>query len=285
MTASALAPAPDVPAAGWDARLALEFVRDGPRSVLARRAHRGPLVVQKALYPEGPGVCQCVIVHPPAGIVGGDRVALDVAVGAGARVQLTTPGATRWYRSAGRVATQNVDARVGEGALLEWLPQGTIVHDGARASARLRIELAADAAFIGAEVTSLGRRASDEHFRCGEWRQRFEIVRDGAPIWSERAVLAGGGPWLASAVGLDGAPVFGTFVAVMPGASDTMMSALRALSPLHGVGCVSRLPDVVVARYAGESMEAAGAFFMDAWSVVRPLMTGLGAVRPRIWST
>jgi len=241
--------------------------------------------VQKALYPEGPGVCQCVILHPPAGIVGGDRIVLNVSVGPNARAQLTTPGATRWYRSDNLPATQHVHASVADGGLLEWLPQGTIVHDGAYAASTTRIDVAAGAAFIGTEIVSLGRRAGGERFRCGEWRQRFEIVRDGAPIWSERAVLKGDGELLASAVGLDGAPVFGTFVAVMPDAPDTMMRALRDLSAAQGHGSVTRLPDILVARYVGDSMEAAGAYFMEAWSIVRPLLTGLVAVRPRIFST
>jgi urease accessory protein len=271
--------------AGWEAMLALGFERVGGRSVLARREHRGPLVVQKPLYPEGPDVCQCVILHPPAGIVGGDRLVLTVSVGRGARAQLTTPGATRWYRSANLPATQQLHANVADGALLEWLPQGTIVHDGACAASTTRIDVAAGAGFIGTEIVSLGRRAAGERFRCGAWRQRFEIVRDGAPIWSERAVLKGDGELLASAVGLNGAPVFGTFVAVMPGSSDTMMPALRDLSAVQGQGSVTRLTDVVVARYVGDSMEAAGAYFMDAWSIVRPLLTGLVAVRPRIFNT
>ena len=271
--------------AGWEASLALGFERVGARSVLVRREHRGPLVVQKPLYPEGPDVCQCVILHPPAGIVGGDRVVLAVTVGRNARAQLTTPGATRWYRSANRPATQQFHASVANGALLEWLPQGTIVHDGAWAASSTRIDVAPGAAFVGTEIVGLGRRAAGERFRCGEWRQRFEIVRDGAPIWSERAVLKGDGSLLASAVGLNGAPVFGTFVAVMPGSSDTMMPALRSLAAVDGQGSVTRLPDVVVARYVGDSMEAAGAYFMEAWSIMRPLLTGLVAVRPRIFST
>ena len=98
-------------------------------------------------------------------------------------------------------------------------------------------------------------------------------------------MLKGDGALLASAVGLNGAPVFGTFVAVMPGSSDTMMPALRDLSAVQGQGSVTRLPDIIVARYVGDSMEAAGAYFMDAWSIVRPLLTGLVAVRPRIFST
>ena len=271
--------------AGWQATLSLLFERVGERTVLARREHRGPLVVQKPLYPEGPQVCQCVIIHPPAGIVGGDCIELAVAIGRGARAQLTTPGATRWYRSAGRPATPRFHASGADGALLEWLPQGTIVHDGACASSTTRIEIASTGAFIGTEIVSLGRRAAAERFQCGEWRQRFEIVRDGAPLWSERALLKGDAALLASPAGLDNAAVFGTFVAVIPGTSDTMMPALRELSPVQGQGSVTRLPDVVVARYLGESMEAGSAYFTDAWAIVRPRVAGLVAVRPRIFST
>ena len=282
---SSHAPARQPDGARWDACLALRFERVGPRSVLAQREHRGPLVVQKALYPEGPGVCQCVIVHPPAGIVGGDRILLTAAVNAGAHAQLTTPGAARWYRSAGSQAEQTFRARVVDGGSLEWLPQGTIVHEGALARSTTHVELVGDAAFIGAEITALGRRAAGEQFRCGEWRQRFEIVRDGAPIWSERAVLRGGGALLTSAAGLNGAPVFGTLVVVKSGLSDALMPALRVLAPVQGAGSVTRLPHAIVARYVGESMEAAGAYFMAAWSIVRPPICGLAAVRPRIWST
>src|SRR5271166_1361303 len=116
--------------AGWRGELALAYERSGKRTVLVRRAHRGPLVVQKALYPEGEAVCQSVILHPPAGIVGGDQLALEVDVGDGAWAQLTTPGAAKWYRSAGPRAQQTLAFSVRAKATLEWLPQETIIFDG-----------------------------------------------------------------------------------------------------------------------------------------------------------
>ena len=273
------------PSGGWDARLLLEFRREASRSVLARREHAGPLVVQKPLYPEGAGVCQCVVVHPPAGIAGGDRLALDLAVGHGAWAQITTPGAAKWYRSTGAMASQTLRARVEAGAVLEWLPQGTIVYDGARTASDARIELARTATFIGADVVSLGRRASGERFRCGEWRQRFEIVRDDALIWSERALLRPEIRIATSPVGLNGASVFGTFVAVGPRIDDSMLPALRDVAHARGDAAVTRLPDVVVARYRGDSMEAAGAYCAALWSVLRPALTDRAALRPRIWNT
>src|SRR5215472_5319950 len=139
-------------ATGWEAHLSLGYGRRGSRTVLERRVHRGPLLVQKSLYPEGEEVCQNIVVHPPAGIVGGDRLDLEVVVGEGARAQLSTPGAAKWYRSAGAVARQSLRFTGAAGALIEWLPQETIVFDGAIAQLDTRVALAGDAVFFGWEV-------------------------------------------------------------------------------------------------------------------------------------
>src|SRR5579875_2936921 len=95
-------------APGWQARLSLGFALDGGVTRLLRRAHRGPLRVQKALYPEGPQSCHVIVVHPPGGVVGGDSLEIDLEQGARTHVLATTPGAAKWYRANGRPSRQRV---------------------------------------------------------------------------------------------------------------------------------------------------------------------------------
>src|SRR5262249_52335552 len=154
---------------------------EGDRTVLAERRHDGPLVVQKPLYPEGPDVCHAIVVHPPGGIAGGDQLSLRAAIDNGSHALLTTPGAGKWYRSAGPMAQQSLafDVR----GTLEWLPRETIVFDGALAELDTRIELAEGARFIGWEVVCLGRRGSGERFRRGRLKLSTHIGREARTVY------------------------------------------------------------------------------------------------------
>jgi len=284
MSASALAESTSR-GAGWRARLALRVERHGERSRLAQRAHEGPLVVQKPLYPEGDGVCQCIVVHPPGGIVGGDTLEIEIDVGDGAWTQITTPGSAKWYRAAGRRASQHVQVSVGSGATFEWLPQTTIVFDGVDGASTMHVDLARDSMYLGWDVVCLGRTASSERFAQGRWRQCVDVVRDAALVWSERTVLDGGDALLTSPVGLNGAPVFGTFAAMAAHIDDDLLAVCRRAVPDRGDGVVTRVPHAIVARYIGDSSEAAHHYFRALWMAVRPAMTGRAAIPPRIWNT
>lgn len=269
----------------WHAHLTLQFCRREARTLLVRRSHEGPLVVQKPLYPEGDGVCHCIVIHPPGGIAGGDSLQLDVAVEPHAFVQLTTPGATKWYRAGGRAASSRMTIRAGDGAVVEWMPQGTIVYRGARAAAALAVDLRDNATYIGWDVVCLGRTASAERFDAGEWRQRVDVRRDDALIWSERAVLAGTSMQMNSLSGLNGAPVFGTFMAMATTIDDSLLAQCRGVAPASGEGVVTRFPGALIARYRGHASAAAQGWFIALWTLVRPALTARPAAPPRIWNT
>lgn len=269
----------------WHARLALRFERRDARTVLVHRAHEGPLVVQKPLYPEGDVVCQCIVIHPPGGIAGGDRLDLDIEAGAGAFAQLTTPGAAKWYRAGGHDSGAGTRIRAGAGAVVEWMPQGNIVFRGAQARATLQVELQGDAVFLGWDISCLGRTASAETFDAGTWRQRIDVRRDDALIWSERAVVTGASAAMSSPSGLNGAPVFGTLLVVADAIDNSLLAACRGRAPLSGDGVVTRFPGVLVARYRGHATAAAHAWFAALWSLLRPALAGRPAIPPRIWNT
>src|SRR5437868_11313938 len=162
--------------AGWTARLNLRFSSRDGKSVLAEKHADGPLVVQKPLYPEGADVCHAIVVHPPGGIAGGDELALDVRAAPGSHALLTTPGAGKWYRSAGSRAQQSL--RFELAGTLEWLPRETIVFSGALATLDCHIVLADEARYIGWEIVCLGRRGSGERFERGRLQLSTRIDRE-----------------------------------------------------------------------------------------------------------
>lgn len=271
----------------WHARLGLAFERRGESTILARRDHFGPLRVQKALYPEGAAVCHAIVLHPPSGVAGGDQLAIEVDVADGAQALLTTPGAGKWYRSAGPWATQRLDLRVADGACLEWLPQESIVFDGARAAMSARIDLAGSARFLGWDIVCLGRRASGERFEHGAMRLETRVNRDGRPIWLERGRIEGGAELLDSPAGLAGYSVTGTLLASGAPVDAALLAECRSVASAepgarHGL---SVLPDLLVARYLGHSSEAARGWFAELWRRLRPIYAGRDAVVPRIWNT
>jgi urease accessory protein len=266
----------------WHAELDLAYARAGAFTRPVRRRHTGPLRVQKHLYPEGPEVCQHIIIHPPAGIAGGDRLAISATVGDGAWSQLTSPGAAKWYR-ADTPAQQTLDLHAAPGATLEWLPQETIVFSGAQAQLRTRIHLEGDARLCYWDVVALGRPASGERFAEGYFQTALDVRRDGQLLWHERQRLAGGDRLLASPIGLRGKPVFATLI-ITGQASLALLEACREL-PCQGKGDLTQLPGLVIARCLADEALHAREWLIRLWQLLRPALLGREAVAPRIWTT
>jgi len=268
----------------WRAELELGFERRGERTVLATRRQDGPLAVQKALYPEGDGVCHAIVLHPPGGIAGGDELEIAVRAADHAHALLTTPGAAKWYRTAGPWASQSVTIEAGDGACVEWLPQETIVFDGALAGMRTEVRLAGRARYIGWEILCLGRSGSGERFARGTCRPETRLLRDGRLLRFERGTIEGGGLLLESPAGLAGQAVCATMLAAAPDL-ERLLPGCREARPENGEGAVTLLPGVLVARYLGASSEAAKRYFTQLWRLLRPAVAGIEAREPRIWST
>jgi urease accessory protein len=271
------------PASGWQAELELGFACRGGRTALAHRRHLGPLRVQRPFYPEG-GVCHVYVVHPPGGVVGGDRLALRFEAGEGAQVLLTTPAAGKFYRSGGRPQLQDVDIGL-RGAALEWLPQETIYYPGATARQRLQVRLDAASRFIGWDIGCLGLPARGEAF-AGSVAQGFEVWLEARPLLLDQLRLDDGAGTLHATWGLASFPVLGTFAAY-PAVPADLEAALAAagIGEEDGRCGLSLVDGLLVGRCLARHGDRAKRLFETLWRELRPRLLGRPAHAPRIWAT
>lgn len=274
----------------WHGRLELHYTREGQRTT-AHDRHEGPLRVLQRLYPEGPGVCHHVLVHPPGGIVGGDALEIDARLDAGTHALITTPGATRFYRSAGDAATQHATLRVAGGARLEWLPLETIAYRCCIGENHVRLELAPGAEMIGWDVLALGLPAAGEAFDSGVFTQHLELPGR----WLERGRIAAGDVRLLdSPLGLAGQRVLATawFASGSPLSDAQREALLDAARDCAGAGpsaarCGVTGPHegVIVLRALAQRVEPAMALLQQVRAAWRGLAWRLPAHTPRVWQT
>ncbi|PPD13203.1 urease accessory protein UreD [Methylophilus sp.] len=269
----------------WQAKLELGFARRDDRSYLAHRLHKGPLVVQKSLHPEGGDVCHAVVVHPPGGVAGGDDLHLQVTVDEGAKALLTSPGAGKWYKANGTIATQKLSFQLASGSGLEWLPQENILFDAAEVGFSAEIDLAADATLAAWDIVCLGRQAQQEVWERGVYKFNQRISRNGRLIWNERAYMQAEDLVKISRVGLGGAVVFGTFVVCAGNVPAEILQACRDIPVSDAKTGITALPEVLCIRYVGHASQQARQYFEQCWQILRPWYYQKDAVRPRIWNT
>ncbi len=272
----------------WHARLHLDLTREQDKTV-ARFEHDGPLRILKSLYPEGPGVCHNVIVHPPGGLVGGDALDIAVRVGSGAHGLLSTPGATRFYRSEGAQAAQRVQLQLAAGARLEWLPLETIAYPDCVAHNALTMDIEPGAECMGWDVCALGLPAAGEPFTRGVLHQQVQWPG----VWLERARIdAGDARLLDGPVGLAGQRALGTLWLASgtprePAAREALLDAVREalvdVDPTVWAGATSPDARLVVLRALAPQVEPLMAVFQRAWARLRTVAWGMDATPPRIW--
>lgn len=273
----------------WHASLQLDYTLEGTRTV-ARHAHNGPLRILQSLYPEGDAVCHNVLVHPPGGLVGGDTLDISATVGPGAHGLVTTPGATRFYRSTGERALQRTHLTLAEGARLEWLPLEALCYNACNAENHLTLNLAPGAECMGWDVTALGLPHAGQPFDTGRFVQHIE-----APgLWLERGVIdAADHRLLESPLGLAGQRCMASlfFVVGTPlerARRDTALDAARAVMDAHALkataGATSPNGQVLVVRALAPQVEPAMQLLQQVRAAWRAALWQLCAEPPRIWS-
>ncbi len=273
----------------WRADLKLDYTLESQRTV-ARYLHQGPLRILQSLYPEGDQICHNVLVHPPGGLVGGDTLDIQVNVAEGAHALISTPSATRFYKSGGQAALQQVTVTLAPGARLEWLPLEAIAYNDCEATNRAIFNLAPTAELMAWDVTALGLPSSDMAFTKGHFQQHLEIPG----VWLERGNLRGDDTrWLNSPLGLAGQKclaslVFASGHNIEPQRAAQALEAAREVLEAHplrlqaGITCAH--PQVIVLRVMSPLVEPSMDLLKHVWAAWRHTLWALPSTPPRIWS-
>ena len=255
--------------------------------MLTERRFTLPLQALEPMDLDGDGVATLLLLNPTGGLLAGDRLETDIVLGPGSRVCLSTPSATRVYRSPGPVAVQRVTMEVGGGAVLEWLPDHLIPSPGARLRQTTEIRLAADATLLYLDAWATGRVARGEAWGF-DLLDSSLLVRDEAGLLlRERSILAGRPP-RDGLGGTEGFAYAATFVAMRSAAGEgweelgiALQEAVDAAGGGGRAGVTMLGRGGVLARLLCPSAPALQAVVQALWAVARLRLLGLPPARLR----
>lgn len=267
----------------WHGKLNLVYAKRDNSTQLIYNHNQAPFKVQRPFYPEVQEVCHSVILHTAGGVVGGDRLSSQIHLKADSQVLITTASAGKIYRSNGLAARQTVNIQVDTGACLEYLPQESILFNGAVYRQDLRVELATGSSFLGWEITRLGRTARGEKFIEGEMRSHTEIWQNNIPLWIDRQYLPGNTELFHSPHGLAGKPVIGSFVWVGFPISPEIIKQVRSVIIQNSDVGITRLEHGFLCRYRGNSTSEVRNWFTNIWQMLRVSLLNRGNCIPRVW--
>jgi urease accessory protein len=251
------------------------FARVGARTEPARLFETGGL---RWRFPRSSNPCEAAIVNTGGGVAGGDSYSVSLTLSEGAEVEATTPSAERIYRSDGPAAVIVTRLTLAPCARLFWLPQETLMFDGARLDRRLEVETSGEAAFIVAETLVFGRLAMGERSVDASLRDSWRVRRDGRLVFADETRLERAGATLErKAVGA-GARALSTIVASAPNI-EANLPDLRAVLKAESSGVeggASAFDGLVVVRLLAASSDQLRAALVAS-------IVALGGRQPRLW--
>lgn len=286
------------PSLHWLANYEAQLVFSEGKTRLGKTSHFGPLRVQRAFYPEGSGCAHLYLLHPPGGLVAGDYLTIELHINEDAQALMTTPSAGKVYNNiTERKQFQKVSLTIQDQGVLEWMPQETLVFDGAKGELITEVSLIGDARFMGWDIVCLGRPSSKDWFERGYVRQVLSVKRDGKPLFIERNTISADETIMKDKAGLAEQAVFGSFILTnthdqIPELDEHQRESLENLAALtaetgqvKGWVAVTHKPGLVIVRYLGPCADNAKKVFIQYWQWMRPFVNGREACAPRIWNT
>lgn len=271
----------------WKGFLSFSFEFITNRTVVKDKQHFGPLVVQRPYYQELD--CPMVLViHPPGGIAGGDELLIEIACKPESKGMVSTPAATKFYRSDNKLAKQCQRISMVGKCELEWLPQETLFFDQSCAENSLSFNLeSTESKLIAWDIIGLGRPARNEGFQGGRLTQTLTVNVAGKLRLKDRTVVNSESMGTRNLPGLNNNTLFATMIVY--GSLDDLQKVLAELRTQDwfsqaGLG-VTLVHGLLVVRLVSCELETIKQVLFDVWTLARPIVLKKNVVKPRIWNT
>ena len=267
------------------AELAFAPAEEGRGAVLRHLYQKTPC---RVLFPriEAGDLPTAVLLTTSGGLTGGDSIALSFEALPGAAATVTTQAAEKIYRALAGDVGITLSLRVGEGAWLEWLPQETILFDGARLARRSEAVVAPGGRLMAAEILVFGRRAHGERFLRGRLHDAWRVRRGTRLVWADALHFHGEvGRLIAHPAGGDGAAALATLLYAADDAASWLEPArdILARSPCRAAATV--VNGVLLARLIGREAATVREGLAHLAASLRAAIAGLPAMLPRVWAT
>lgn len=270
-------------AQNWQAHLRLALQNHADITRLVPKKRYGPLTVQRPFYPEK-STCHVYLLHPPGGIVGGDELELIIQAEENSQALITTPGATKFYRSAGKTAHIKQTLEVADNAQLEFFPLENIYFPGAKVHSESNIYLKENSQTYFWETHCFGRPANNELFDSGEVTLKLNIYNQLGLLLTEKQLI--NPVELQRSCAARGYSVLSNMVLATDGLSEELIEQCRAIECQSGVSGITRLDErLLVIRVLSHRTLDTFNYFKKIWSITRPQTLRKKACQPRIWQT
>ena len=259
--------------------------RGGTR--LADLYQQAPL---RVLFPvaDGCGITQAVLLTTSGGLVGGDRLDVQVTAGEDAAALVTPQAAEKVYRSIGADCRIAICLKAAAGSWLEWLPQETILFDGARLDRATVIDAAPGARVLAGEMLVFGRQARGETLRRGRLREAWKVYRGGRLVWADTLRMDGDLRALLAAPACFGGATAAATALYLGEEGKAVLTLARDLTPAatpgEMVAAASLVAGVLVVRWLARDARLLRDAFGRFWAAMRGALGGFPAVLPRVWS-
>ena len=268
---------------GWLSKLSLSFANrfgngELQRTELVDRQQQGPLTIQRPFYPEGKP-CHIYLLHPPGGIVGGDKLELDIFLDHDSHLLMTMPGASKYYRSHNNIAQLKQKVTLASDSIIEWLPQENIFFNGSNANLTTEFNLALGSRLLGWENLCFGRPVMHEKFEQGNIKSRLTInLPDELGLDEHLKIINGNcapiGNYTYSAT-LFAYPIDPTILQLVQKRLEDSIIPIGATA----------LGQLLIVRLLANDNQICQQYLQRLWSLLRPLIINLPACPPRIWAT